>query len=96
MSDVTKIQESSYLPAARSTRHSIPRRSSSDRRVISRRRYVMSEKATGYDWMKRSGYRVVHAAGHTNYSNQQDNGNSSVLQAAKISETSNNKLYIYF
>ena len=29
--------------------------------------YVMSEKATGFDWMRRSQYRVVHAAGHAKY-----------------------------
>ena len=29
--------------------------------------YVMSEKATGYDWRLRSRVRVVHAAGHAKY-----------------------------
>ena len=29
--------------------------------------YIMSEKATGYDWKSRSKYRLVHAAGHTKY-----------------------------
>ena len=29
--------------------------------------YIMSEKATGYDWMKRSLYRVVHGAGASKY-----------------------------
>ena len=32
--------------------------------------YVMSEKATGGDWMKRSRYRVVHGAGSTKYIDQ--------------------------
>ena len=32
--------------------------------------YVMSEKATGGDWMKRSQYRVVHGAGSTKYIDQ--------------------------
>jgi len=31
--------------------------------------YIMSEKATGYDWKSRSKYRLVHAAGHINYLN---------------------------
>tara|TARA_B100000242_G_scaffold256164_2_gene199461 strand:+ start:1831 stop:2646 length:816 start_codon:yes stop_codon:yes gene_type:complete len=29
--------------------------------------YIMSEKATGYDWKQRSKVRVVHAAGHMKY-----------------------------
>ena len=29
--------------------------------------YVMSEKATGFDWMRRSTHRVVHAAGSRKY-----------------------------
>ena len=29
--------------------------------------YIMSEKATGFDWKKRSKVRVVHGAGHTSY-----------------------------
>ena len=29
--------------------------------------YIMSEKATGYDWRCRSKVRVVHAAGNANY-----------------------------
>lgn len=29
--------------------------------------YIMSEKATGFDWKKRSKVRVVHAAGHKSY-----------------------------
>tara|TARA_Y100000814_G_scaffold231030_1_gene174922 strand:+ start:91 stop:918 length:828 start_codon:yes stop_codon:yes gene_type:complete len=29
--------------------------------------YVMSEKATGFDWKSRSKVRVVHAAGHKSY-----------------------------
>lgn len=29
--------------------------------------YVMSEKATGHDWKKRSGYRLVHGAGNEKY-----------------------------
>jgi alkylated DNA repair dioxygenase AlkB len=29
--------------------------------------YIMSEKATGFDWKKRSKVRVVHAAGHSKY-----------------------------
>ena len=29
--------------------------------------YIMSEKATGYDWKMRSKYRLVHAAGHIKY-----------------------------
>lgn len=29
--------------------------------------YIMSEKATGYDWKSRSKVRVVHAAGHSSY-----------------------------
>lgn len=29
--------------------------------------YIMSEKATGYDWLFRSKVRVVHAAGHEKY-----------------------------
>ena len=29
--------------------------------------YIMSEKATGFDWKSRSKYRLVHAAGHKNY-----------------------------
>ena len=29
--------------------------------------YIMSEKATGYDWKQRSKVRVVHAAGHIKY-----------------------------
>ena len=32
--------------------------------------YIMSEKATGFDWKKRSKVRVVHAAGHTSYINK--------------------------
>ena len=32
--------------------------------------YIMSEKATGYDWKQRSKVRVVHAAGHANYINK--------------------------
>ncbi len=32
--------------------------------------YVMSEKATGYDWKSRSKVRVVHAAGHSSYINK--------------------------
>ena len=31
--------------------------------------YIMSEKATGNDWNKRSKVRVVHAAGHASYIN---------------------------
>ena len=31
--------------------------------------YIMSEKATGYDWKSRSKYRLVHAAGHSTYLN---------------------------
>jgi alkylated DNA repair dioxygenase AlkB len=31
--------------------------------------YIMSEKATGYDWKLRSKYRLVHAAGHSTYLN---------------------------
>ncbi len=31
--------------------------------------YIMSEKATGYDWKYRSKVRVVHAAGHSKYIN---------------------------
>ena len=29
--------------------------------------YIMSEKATGFDWKLRSKVRVVHGAGHSNY-----------------------------
>ena len=29
--------------------------------------YIMSEKATGYDWKKRSKWRLVHGAGHGKY-----------------------------
>ena len=29
--------------------------------------YIMSEKATGFDWKKRSRVRVVHSAGHSKY-----------------------------
>ena len=29
--------------------------------------YVMSEKATGFDWKSRSLVRVVHGAGHSSY-----------------------------
>lgn len=29
--------------------------------------YIMSEKATGFDWKKRSKVRVIHAAGHKSY-----------------------------
>jgi hypothetical protein len=29
--------------------------------------YIMSEKATGFDWKSRSKVRVVHAAGHSSY-----------------------------
>lgn len=29
--------------------------------------YIMSEKATGYDWKLRSKVRVVHGAGHSGY-----------------------------
>ena len=29
--------------------------------------YIMSEKATGYDWKKRSKVRVVHGAGYKSY-----------------------------
>ena len=32
--------------------------------------YIMSEKATGYDWKKRSKVRVVHAAGAEKYINK--------------------------
>ena len=32
--------------------------------------YIMSEKATGYDWKSRSKVRVVHAAGHSSYINK--------------------------
>ena len=31
--------------------------------------YIMSEKATGYDWKMRSKYRLVHAAGYEKYLN---------------------------
>jgi len=31
--------------------------------------YIMSEKATGFDWKSRSKVRVVHASGHENYIN---------------------------
>lgn len=31
--------------------------------------YIMSKKATGNDWKKRSQYRVLHAAGATKYIN---------------------------
>ena len=29
--------------------------------------YIMYEKATGFDWKKRSKVRVVHRAGHKSY-----------------------------
>lgn len=32
--------------------------------------YIMSEKATGYDWKKRSRVRVVHGAGYKTYINK--------------------------
>lgn len=32
--------------------------------------YIMSEKATGFDWKSRSRIRVVHAAGHGSYINK--------------------------
>jgi len=29
--------------------------------------YIMSEKATGFDWKSRNKTRLVHAAGHIKY-----------------------------
>jgi alkylated DNA repair dioxygenase AlkB len=34
--------------------------------------YLMSEKATGFDWKSRSKYRLVHAAGHKSYLNHKE------------------------
>ena len=42
--------------------------------------YVMSEKATGYDWKKRSLVRVVHAAGSGHYIGSNDVDNPSPKQ----------------
>jgi hypothetical protein len=37
--------------------------------------YAISEKATGDDWKKRSSFRLVHGAGHSEYVKYKNNKN---------------------